>query len=267
MWLTCVAAALSACSAPTQPATEAAPPPTPTTPQVTPSTSPSVANSPHALPYNPGGKALTDMGPASFVGSVPAALVDPDKKVMYLTFDDGPDPVYTPQILELLKKHNAKATFFVLGKAVERHPDIMTDIKTAGHAIGNHTYNHDNLTKISAEAVAQQMTRTDAAIGAVTTCMRPPYGATNKRVRNQLTQMNKWILHWDLGSGDWQRKTAQEISATLTSGAKNGALTLMHDGGGKRDATVAGVTDAVAKLAAAGWTFEVLPMCQLLENT
>lgn len=214
--------------------------------------------------YNPSQVALKDVGPTAYVGSIPSNLLDPDKKVMYLTFDDGPNTTYTPRLLKVLKKHNAKATFFVLGQNVARNKAQMKELYAAGHAIGSHTWDHPNLKKLTASAVQEQMERTDEAIGARTTCMRPPYGATNKATRKVLVDdMDKWVLHWDLGSGDWLRYDAAKIADTLVTGAKNGALTLMHDGGGKRDATIDGVDMALTTLAKQGYSFDVLPMCQL----
>lgn len=188
---------------------------------------------------------------------------------MFLTFDDGPDPTYTPLILDVLEKYDAKATFFVLGSNVERHPELMTEIYRRGHAVGSHTFDHKNLATLNPAAVAAQMTQTDQALAARTTCMRPPYGSTNKATRTQLTTMGKWVLHWDLGTGDWEHRSATHIRDTLVHQATHGALTLMHDGGGRRDNTVTGVDNALATLSADGWSFKVLPMCQLqpLETT
>lgn len=214
--------------------------------------------------YNPSQIALKDVGPTAYLGSIPSNLLDPDKKVMYLTFDDGPNTQYTPRLLKVLKKHDAKATFFVLGQNVARNKAQMRELYAAGHAIGSHTWDHPNLKKVAAPAIKEQMKRTDEAIGARTTCMRPPYGATNKATRKVLVDdMDKWVLHWDLGSGDWLRYDAAKIAETLVKGAKNGALTLMHDGGGKRDATIDGVDMALTTLTKEGYSFEVLPMCQL----
>lgn len=220
---------------------------------------------PGQLPFNPSGVALETMGESQFLGSIPASIIGDKEKVMYLTFDDGPDPKYTPMMLDMLAKHDAKATFFVLGKNVKKYPEWIEKIQEAGHAIGSHSYTHANLAKLTPAKVKAEMVDTDAALKARTSCMRPPYGSTNASTKAQLKAMNKWVLHWDLGSGDWEHRSAQQISNTLVKGAKNGALTLMHDGGGKRDATVRGVNDAITKLKADGWTFEVLPMCQLEE--
>lgn len=224
---------------------------------------PAPTPSPGTIPYNPSGVELADLGEPEFFGTVPEKYYAGHTKVMFLTFDDGPDPTYTPLILDVLEKHGAKATFLVLGANAEQHPELMAEIYRRGHAVGSHTWDHKNLAKLDATAVAAQMTQTDTALGARTTCMRPPYGATNKATRAQLTSMGKWVLHWDLGTGDWENRTAAQISDTLVHQATNGALTLMHDGGGRRDTTVAGVDDALTKLTADGWTFEVLPMCQL----
>src|SRR6185312_17561707 len=110
--------------------------------------------------------------------TLPPPPIDPEIKQVALTFDDGPDPKVTMQILETLEKYNAKATFFMLGSRVEYYPEIAKHIADAGHELGNHTWNHPDLTKASVEKIRDEINRTSSIIENVTgmqsTVFRPP---------------------------------------------------------------------------------------------
>src|SRR3712207_3577425 len=109
--------------------------------------------------------------------SAPARTVP---RTVFLTFDDGPSGTWTPLYLDVLKKYNAKATFFTTGRNVKAHPRITARIHREGHLLANHTWSHPNLTRLSKAAVKSQLTRTQSALGRYrSACMRPPYGATN----------------------------------------------------------------------------------------
>lgn len=181
-------------------------------------------------------------------------------KTLYLTFDDGPDDRATPEILSILKQYDARATFFVIGGAAQRSPHLIDDIKDAGHAVGNHTWAHHDLTASTVKQRETAIRKTDKAVGG-TTCLRPPYGATNEKVANQAQDLGKTIEMWDVDTLDWTLPGKASIKASIINGAHDGNVILMHDGGGDRAQTVGAVRDAVAKLTQDGWTLEALPNC------
>ena len=151
-------------------------------------------------------------------------------KKIALTFDDGPHPKVTPQILKILEKYDAKATFFVVGNEVKKNPKILKAVADAGHEIGNHTYNHAKLTTLSVKKVKLQIDSNDAAIKAVigqnATVFRPPYGAYNKTVTNQLKVPN---VLWTIDTLDWKHHNPKKTLAAVQKNAKNGSIVLMHD--------------------------------------
>lgn len=181
-------------------------------------------------------------------------------KTLYLTFDDGPDGRFTPEILSILKQHDARATFFVIGGAAKSNPHLIEDITDAGHAVGNHTWAHHDLTASTAKQRKTAIHKTDTAVGG-TTCLRPPYGATNEKVAKQVKDLGKTIELWDIDTLDWTLPGKASIEASILNGAHDGNVVLMHDGGGDRSQTVAAVRGAVAKLTQDGWNLEALPNC------
>lgn len=154
----------------------------------------------------------------------------PSSKKVALTFDDGPDPKVTRQILETLEKHNAKATFFMLGSRVEYYPEIVKEIQEAGHELGNHTWNHADLTKLDTERIIKEINNTSAIIEKVTgekiEAFRPPYGAVNDKVR---AQSNLQIVLWDVDTLDWKHRNPQKLLQNVKEHTKDGSIVLMHD--------------------------------------
>lgn len=157
------------------------------------------------------------------------AATTPAKRIA-LTFDDGPDPKVTTQILDTLDKYDAKATFFMLGSRVEYYPEITKRIFDAGHELGNHTWNHPDLTKLSAEKVNKEITRTSGIIEKVTgkkaTVFRPPYGAVNAVVR---AQTDLPVILWEVDTLDWKHRNADKILEKVKGMAEDGSVVLMHD--------------------------------------
>lgn len=164
-------------------------------------------------------------------------LLTNTRKVI-LTFDDGPHPKTTPKILEILRKRNLKAIFFVLGIQAEKYPELLRQIHAEGHEIGNHSYNHKNLTQISAEQLRQQIEKTNNIIEKITGVkpefLRPPYGALNKQVV-RLTKIRKMnILLWTIDPRDWKIKNEASIMRNLDkqlglNGNLRGGVVLLHD--------------------------------------
>ena len=152
------------------------------------------------------------------------------KKVVALTFDDGPNATTTPQALDILAKYKIKATFFVQEKNVAGNEAILKRMKAEGHEVGNHSWDHPVLTKLSLEDAKKQLTDTESAItsvlGTSSKLMRPPYGAISDDIRNSLDL--SFIL-WDVDSLDWKSKNEAAILAEIQRQASNGSIILMHD--------------------------------------
>jgi peptidoglycan-N-acetylglucosamine deacetylase len=180
-------------------------------------------------------------------------VTDEDEKVLYFTFDDGPNPPYTTQILDILAKHNAHGTFFVLGEALNEHPEIVEKIRAAGHAIGNHTHDHKSLPSLSADEVRQEMTT-----GPRSKCFRPPYGAMNDEVREVAADLGVEVVLWNVDPRDWDEPGTDTIVDRVLSNKYSGAIILMHDGGGDRSQTVEALERLLTKLSADGYSFKSL---------
>ncbi|WP_438311373.1 polysaccharide deacetylase family protein [Sporosarcina sp. FA9] len=176
-----------------------------------------------------------------------------EMKQVALTFDDGPDPMVTTQILETLKKYEAKATFFMLGSRVEYYPEIAKKVKDDGHELGNHTWNHSDLTKASNEKVQSEINRTSSIIEDVTgvkaTAFRPPYGAVNKTVRSQTVLP---VYLWDVDTLDWKHRNANQLLASVQNKTKNGSIILMHD---IHQSTADGLDAVLSYLQSEGFEF------------
>ena len=152
-----------------------------------------------------------------------------NRKAVALTFDDGPSPKTTPIALELLKKYNAKGTFFMVGHAVEGNEEIVKQVVAEGHQIGNHSWDHPVLTKISLEKAKSQINDTTAALkkasGLDVHIMRPPYGAINETIQAAVDQ--SFIL-WDVDTLDWKNRNTASIMKEVRK-AQPGSIILMHD--------------------------------------
>ena len=151
------------------------------------------------------------------------------RKAVALTFDDGPNPNTTPVALELLKKYNAKGTFFMVGKAVAGNEEIIKQVVAEGHQIGNHSWSHPLLTKISLEQAKSQINDTTEALkkasGQDVHIMRPPYGGINAAIQAAVDQ--SFIL-WDVDTLDWKNRTTASIMKEVRK-ARPGSIILMHD--------------------------------------
>jgi peptidoglycan/xylan/chitin deacetylase (PgdA/CDA1 family) len=149
-----------------------------------------------------------------------------------LTFDDGPSP-FTSQILEALKKRNLKATFFVIGSAVQRHPDILRDIYNAGHQIGIHTWAHKALTNLTNELIISELTYCANAIydvlGVTPTIYRPPFGLYDSRVVATTSKMGLQTVYWNRDTRDAGGSTSVVASFMSWAKSKIGAVSLAHD--------------------------------------
>lgn len=184
----------------------------------------------------------------------------PPGPVVYLTFDDGPHPVHTTEVLDVLRRYGVRATFFVVGAMVQRFPHLLNRVLLEGHTVANHTWNHENLAKLSGEAIDRTLERTQDILGAnATACMRPPYGALDDLVRQRSEEHGLDVIMWSASANDWLDLTAEMIAERIVAGSVDGGIILMHDGGGERSRTVQGLDIALQQLSGQGIRFE--PIC------
>jgi peptidoglycan-N-acetylglucosamine deacetylase len=185
------------------------------------------------------------------------------KPVLYLTFDDGPNAQFTPRILDLLDKYQAKATFFVVGAEVRGSPAVFDRIVQSGHGVGNHTWLHSNLPKLSDAAIRQSIAATSAEValhGTGLQCVRPPYGAHNARVDAVLRSEGYAVTMWDIETFDWKDQSTDRIVRSVANRNLADKVVLMHDGGGPRGATVAAVARLLPDLTDK-YELKVMPQC------
>ncbi|HHA9293882.1 TPA: polysaccharide deacetylase family protein, partial [Streptococcus pneumoniae] len=179
------------------------------------------------------------------------------QKVVALTFDDGPNPATTPQVLETLAKYDIKATFFVLGKNVSGNEDLVKRIKSEGHVVGNHSWSHPILSQLSLDEAKKQITDTEdvltKVLGSSSKLMRPPYGAITDDIRNSLDLS---FIMWDVDSLDWKSKNEASILTEIQHQVANGSIVLMHD---IHSPTVNALPRVIEYLKNQGYTFVTIP--------
>lgn len=153
-----------------------------------------------------------------------------DKKKIALTFDDGPHPHYTEQLLDGLKKRGVKATFFVTGEHAEKHPEVIKRMSEEGHLIGNHTYSHIQLKAGNKEVFKEELIRTNEIITGITgeevLYVRPPYGSWDKTFE---TELNMFPVLWTVDPLDWCSSNVDRITQKVVSKAGENDIILMHD--------------------------------------
>lgn len=186
-----------------------------------------------------------------------------------LTFDDVPDPRYTPLVLDALKRERVRATFFVVGSRARKHPAIVRRIRREGHAIGNHSYNHPNFSNMSLSEVKNQIGRTERALqetaGIMPRLIRPPYGEI-KPSQLEWAQANGYtVVNWDVDSSDWRQLSSRLVFANVTRSVRPGSIILLHAGGGEGQ-NLYGTVQSLPKLI--GWLrshdFEPVTLPELL---
>ena len=193
--------------------------------------------------FYPSNKALMRMGAAVCLAAVAAlaigghgtaepaaAIVNENGPVIALTFDDGPYPKVTGHILDVLEKNGVCATFFVLGSRIEGHEDMLTRMDELGCEIGNHSFSHADLPRLSKADCQRELSDTDAEIRRVTgheaSVVRPPYGYYNKTV---MSAAGRPLILWTVDTNDWRGKAPGEIADYVIQQAKEGSVILMHD--------------------------------------
>lgn len=178
--------------------------------------------------------------------------VETAKPRVALTYDDGPHPVFTGQILSVLRQHRAKATFFVLGMQAQKYPQVLSQILAAGHELGNHSHSHSRLVMRSPGFIRQEIARTDALLAKAgvkgVPLFRAPYGAKLFVLPWLLAQQRRPHILFDIIVKDYERPGAAVIASDVLSRIRPGSIVVMHDGGGERSQTVAATETILQEL-------------------
>ena len=179
-----------------------------------------------------GGRAVRGEAPYYLREYVYSSHMNEQNKIA-LTFDDGPHPVYTPIILDILKEYGIQATFFVIGENADRHPELIRRILAEGHEIGNHTYLHKNLKENTMDCVCQEIVQTEETILRIseqrTKILRPPGGLYDSQVCDAAKLLDYDIILWTLDTLDWTHPTSEEIVKKIETNIKSGDIILCHD--------------------------------------
>ncbi|WP_189844579.1 bifunctional polysaccharide deacetylase/glycosyltransferase family 2 protein [Streptomyces umbrinus] len=212
---------------------------------------------------------ILDGGPIlSFRGGEAQSQSVPEKTIA-LTFDDGPNPTWTPQILKILEENDVPGTFFVVGSMVSRYPSIVKDLVNQGNEIGIHTFTHVDLSYQSDDRIAREMDQTQLALagaaGITTTLFRAPYSSEADAIDNYSWPVYKKLgeegytsVFVDTDSDDWKRPGVSKIIKWATPSKNKGASVLFHDAGGERSQTVKALGTYIKKMKAKGYTFTTI---------
>jgi peptidoglycan-N-acetylglucosamine deacetylase len=185
-----------------------------------------------------------------------------------LTYDDGPNDPYTLRLLDVLDKHGAKATFFMIGSYVERRPEIAREVAARGHAVGNHTWSHPNLIFRPKAALESELAKTETAleqaVGARSRLFRPPFGARRPATLRAARAAGFDTILWSVKPWDWKAPSAEWIVARAQEQIRGGDVILLHDGGHlqfgtDRAHTVAATDELVRRYRGEGYEFVTVP--------
>ena len=195
---------------------------------------------------------------------MPGSGVKPGDKVVALTFDDGPSPTFTPQVLAILAHYQVHATFFMVGMPAAAHPDLVRQVVAAGNTVGGHTWSHVILTTLADPAAfAAQVDQADSLLGSLTghpiRCVRPPGGHFDPTVIQRLGARGIATVVWSDDTRDWSKPGTPVIVQRAMSALKPGSIIVLHDGGGDRTQTVAALPTILDAISAAG--YRVVPVC------
>lgn len=205
------------------------------------------------------------------MSSTPAHILwkgNPARSEVALTFDDGPQPVFTPRILAILRRANVKATFFDVGERVKWYPQLAAQEVQDGHEVENHTWSHPALPSLDAASIYDQLAQGDQQIQRTTDTVpmffRPPYGEMNATVADQAQQLGLSAVMWSIDPKDWARPGADAIAERVLRATTNGSIILLHDGGGDRAQTVDALSAIISTLQQRGLQFVTIQ--QMLDN-
>lgn len=179
-----------------------------------------------------------------------------------LTFDDGPDEVYTPQILDILKKYNIKATFFVIGNRIEKNSEIVKRMNDEGHIVANHSWSHKDLSQTSEVITDREINLTEDIIekktGKKTAYLRPPYGAVSEELLTKARNLGYKVIHWSVDSRDWSAMDIDQILINTLPNVRGDSILLFHSAGGRDhdlSATVNVLSEVIETLKISGYEF------------
>lgn len=185
--------------------------------------------------------------------------IQTDQKVVALTFDDGPHPKYTQQILDLLEQYEARGTFFVVGQLAEKSPDVVRRMYEDGHEIANHTYTHPSTKSVS--KIMEEINQTTDTIYSITgvspNLFRPVEGIYTDEIVNEVVKNGYKIVMWSWhqDTEDWKDPGVNKIVTKVLNGLNNGDVILFHDGGGNREQTVKALEKILPELKKQGYKF------------
>uniref|UniRef100_UPI0014043799 polysaccharide deacetylase family protein n=1 Tax=Methylobacterium segetis TaxID=2488750 RepID=UPI0014043799 len=207
---------------------------------------------------------ITGGGTPGATSSATATIVDDDgtTKKIALTFDDGPDPTWTPQVLAVLKAEGVKATFFELGEMVNAYPEQSRAVLADGHQLANHTFDHQDLALLSDAQIQTEIQNTQNAIfnttGTRPVYLRPPYGSIDQQAETIIERDGLKTVLWTVDPEDWNTPGTNTIIQRVMSQASDNGIILMHDGGGNRSQTVDALDNIIDGLRAQGYEFVTL---------
>jgi peptidoglycan/xylan/chitin deacetylase (PgdA/CDA1 family) len=183
---------------------------------------------------------------------------DARQKVVALTFDGGPSG-FTPEIDRILQRKQVRASFFWVGSRIDGWEKVVKRVDRQGHEIANHSWFHDDLTKLSAAQVRSQLARTNRLLARLTgerpRIFRPPYGAVNAQIRRVAADLGLRTVIWDVDSVDWTSPGCDEVAAKVRREVRHRSIVLLHDGGGNRTETVCALPRIIHDLRARGYRF------------
>jgi peptidoglycan/xylan/chitin deacetylase (PgdA/CDA1 family) len=185
------------------------------------------------------------------------------QKVIALTYDDGPLPPYTLDLIDTLERYQAKATFFAIGEHIQKRPEITQEVIHRGHEMANHSFSHPSMVFKSPQFTRTEIEETDRVIRSLgfteDILFRPPWGRRLLVVPLQMWQMRKKLIMWDIDSKDYREDyTPEAIAQQVIDRARPGSIVVMHDGGGDRSRTVAATEIILDTLSQKGYRFETV---------
>jgi len=190
-----------------------------------------------------------------------------NKNQVALTFDDGPNPEYTPQILAVLDTYHVKATFFMVGEIAQQYPKVVREVADQGHEVANHTMTHPEAPKVDSQRLRQEVQETAQLLerisGKKINYMRPPYGYFDAAYFQACRDNNMDVVLWSIVPRDWEQPPAEVIARRVAAEIRPGAIVLLHDGGGDRRQTVKALPLIIAAIQAKG--LQAVTLSQLLE--
>jgi peptidoglycan/xylan/chitin deacetylase (PgdA/CDA1 family) len=204
---------------------------------------------------------LSSMFPGLFFREGPKNV-----KEVALTFDDGPDSQYTPQILEILSKNSVPATFFIIGNRAQIFPDVVKRMVREGHIIGNHSMTHPNIVKLNAQETAKEIKDAETVLASLAgykpLLFRSPYGSLDPEKVKDIEKLGVKIIAWNVDSLDWKSLTAEQVKSNILENVKAGSIILQHCAGSTEEnltGTVGALNDVIVTLKKEGYKFVTVP--------